>query len=96
MALTKVLIERKVKPGQEQAFKKLMREVLSGAAHTHGFISGETLQSLSDPSVHVTISLWKDLSSWQDWINSPPRKKIQEEYDKALAEPMKVTTFHYE
>ncbi|MBN1549004.1 MAG: antibiotic biosynthesis monooxygenase [Syntrophaceae bacterium] len=96
MALTKVLIERKIKPGMEVEFKKLMREVLSGAAHAHGFISGETLQSLSDPAVHLTISLWRDVSSWQDWINSPPRKKMQEEFDKYLAEPMKVMTYHYE
>ena len=96
MALTKVLIERRIKPGMEAEFKKIMREVLSGAAHAHGFISGETLQSLSEPALHVTISLWKDVSSWQDWINSPPRKKMQEAFDKVLAEPMKVITLHYE
>lgn len=96
MALTKVLIERKIKPGMEAEFKKLMREVLSGAAHTHGFISGETLQSVNDPTVHVTISQWKDLSSWNDWINSPERKKKQEEFDQVLSVPMKVTALHYE
>jgi heme oxygenase (mycobilin-producing) len=96
MALTKVLIERKVKPGMEAEFKRIMRSVLSGVAHAHGFISGETLQSLSDPSLHVTISVWKDVSSWQDWINCAPRKKMQEEIDKVLAEPMKVITLHYE
>jgi heme oxygenase (mycobilin-producing) len=96
MALTKVLIERKVKPGMEAEFRKILRSVLSGAAHAPGFISGETLQSLSDPSIHVTISVWKDVSSWQDWINCPPRKKMQEEIDKVLAVPMKVMAFHYE
>ncbi len=95
MALTKVLIERKIKPGTEKEFKRLMREVLSGAAHTHGFISGETLQSVDDPTVHVTISQWSDMSAWNDWINSPERKKKQEEYDKILAEPMKVMALHY-
>jgi len=96
MALTKVLIHRKIKPGTQEAFKKLMREVLSGAAHADGFISGETLQSMDDPTVHVTISQWKDISFWNAWIDSPERKKKQEEYDKILAEPMKVTALHYE
>lgn len=96
MAITKILIERKIKPGTEAEFKKLMREVLSTAAHAHGFISGETLQSVDDPTVHVTISLWKDMASWNAWLNSAERKKKQAEYDKILAEPMKVTALHYE
>ena len=96
MALTKILIQRKTKPGAEGEFKRLMREVLSRAAHADGFISGETLQSIDDPTIHVTISQWKDMSSWNAWINSAERKKQQEEYDKILAEPMKVTVLHYE
>jgi len=44
----------------------------------------------------VTISQWKDMSSWNAWINSAERKKKQEEYDKILAEPMKITALHYE
>jgi heme oxygenase (mycobilin-producing) len=96
MALTKVLIERKIKPGTQEEFKKLMRDVLSGAAHAEGFISGETLQSIDDPTFHVTISQWKDLSYWNTWINSAERKKKQEAYEKILAEPMKIVALHYE
>ncbi len=96
MALTKILIQRKIKAGAEEEFKRLMREVLSSAAHADGFISGETLQSIDDPTVHVTISQWNDMSSWNAWINSPERKKKQEKYDKILAEPMKIMALHYE
>ena len=96
MALVKILIQRKIKAGTEKEFRSLMRDVLSEAAHAHGFISGETLQSVDDPSVHVTISHWKDMESWNAWINSGVRKKKQEEYDKILAEPMKITALHYE
>jgi heme oxygenase (mycobilin-producing) len=96
MALTKILIQRKIKPGMEEEFKRIMREVVSSAAHVDGFISGETLQSLDDPAVYVTISNWKDMSYWTAWINNAQRVKKQEEYDKVLAEPMKVTALHYE
>ena len=96
MALAKILIQRKIKPGTEGEFKKIMRETLSGAAHADGFISGETLQSIDDPTVHVTISQWKDMSSWNAWINSEERRKRQEEYDRVLAEPMKVMPLRYE
>ncbi len=96
MALMKILIQRKIKAGTEGEFKRLMREVLSSAAHADGFISGETLQSADDPTVHVTISQWKDMASWNAWLNSAARKKKQEEYDKILAEPMKIMALHYE
>ncbi len=96
MALVKILIQRKIKAGTEKEFRKLMRDVLSEAAHAHGFISGETLQSVDDPTVHVTISQWRDMESWNGWIGSGVRKKKQEEYDKILAEPMKITALHYE
>ena len=96
MVITKILVQRKIKPGTEREFKRLMREVLAIAAHVDGFISGETLQSVDDPTLHVTISQWKDMASWNSWINSADRKKKQEEYDKILAEPMKVTALQYE
>ncbi len=96
MPFTKIVIERKIKPGTEREFKRLMREVLSNAAHAHGFIGGETLQSVDDPNVHVTISQWKDIASWKSWINSADRKKKQEEYDQILAEPIKIMALQYE
>jgi quinol monooxygenase YgiN len=96
MALIKILIQRKIKPGAGGEFKRLMREVLSSAVQADGFISGETLQSVDDSAVHVTISQWKDMSSWNAWINGAERIKKREEFDKILAEPMKITALHYE
>ncbi|HAR95858.1 MAG TPA: antibiotic biosynthesis monooxygenase [Deltaproteobacteria bacterium] len=96
MALTKIIIERKIKPGMENEFKRLMQEVLSRAVHSDGFISGETLQSVDDPTLYVTISQWKDISFWNDWVNSTERKKRQEEYERILSEPTRILALRYE
>ena len=96
MAFTKILIERKVKPGKDKEFKQLMRDLRTRAMHVEGFISGETLQSSADPTFHVTISTWKSLTSWEDWVKSKERKDIQDKIDKFLVEPTKMTPFHYE
>ena len=95
MSVIKIIIERKIKPGSEEKFRKLMQEVLSRAVHADGFISGETLQGVDDPTIYVTISQWKDMSFWNAWINSAERKERQIEYDKILSEPTKITALRY-
>ena len=52
----KILIYRKVRPGKENDLNKVVRELRSEAVHVEGYISGETLFSIEDPSVHLVIS----------------------------------------
>jgi antibiotic biosynthesis monooxygenase (ABM) superfamily enzyme len=94
--LVKVCIERKIIPGHEEKFKRLLRELFTIAIHAEGFISGETMQSTEDSTVHLTIGTWKSLSQWESWINSPERKKANEMIGNILSEPVKMASFHYE
>jgi heme-degrading monooxygenase HmoA len=52
----KVLIYRKVRPGKEKELSEAVRNLRSKAIHAKGYISGETLRSIEDPSVHLVIS----------------------------------------
>jgi quinol monooxygenase YgiN len=92
----KVLIQRRIKPGKENEFNQLVRELRTKAMHVQGFISGETLQSIEDPTVHLTISTWKDIADWDKWVESSGRKETQEKVDSILAEPTKMTPYQYE
>ena len=47
----KILIQRKIKPGKEKELSKVVNELRSKAMHAQGFISGETLQSIEDPTL---------------------------------------------
>ena len=92
----KILIQRKLKPGKEKEFNEIVRELRSKAMHAPGFISGETLQSIGDPSVHLVISTWKSIEDWNKWVDCPERKASQEKVDFILAEPMKMSPYQYE
>jgi heme-degrading monooxygenase HmoA len=92
----KILIQRKVKAGKEAELNAIVRELRSYAMHAEGFISGETLRSIDDPSIHLVISTWQSMDDWNAWHNSPKRKEIQKKINAVLAEPSKKTAFQYE
>jgi len=92
----KILIQRKVKPEREKELNKSVRELRSKAIHAQGYISGETLCSIEDPSVHLVISTWKSIEDWNNWFNTPERKAFQQKIDAMLEEPTKITSYQYE
>jgi heme-degrading monooxygenase HmoA len=92
----KILIERKVKLAREKELNTAVRELRSKAIHAQGYISGETLCSIEDPSVHLVISTWKSLEDWNRWADSPERKAFQQKIDAMLEEPTKITPYRYE
>ena len=92
----KILIQRKVKPGKEKELDETVKQLRFMAIHTRGYISGETLCSIEDPSVHLVISTWKSLEDWNHWADSPERKAFQQKTDTMLEEPTKIAPYKYE
>jgi heme-degrading monooxygenase HmoA len=91
----KILIQRKIRPGKEDELAEAIREIRSKAMHAQGFISGETLRSVEDPSVHLVISTWKSLEDWHNWVSTPERKAaFEQKMDTTLAEPEKISPYH--
>ena len=94
--IVKVFIQSKSDPAKEKEFKRLLQELRTKAMEVKGFISGETMQSIEDPTVHLTIGTWRSITNWNKWLNSPERKVIQEKFNQVLVEPVKMTLYHYE
>jgi heme oxygenase (mycobilin-producing) len=92
----KILIQRKVKPGKEEALNEIVRELRSKAMYAEGFISGETLQSLEDPSMHLVISTWKSIGAWNKWLKGAYRKEVKKKMKAVLVRPEKMTPYQYE
>jgi heme oxygenase (mycobilin-producing) len=92
----KILIQRKLLPGKEKEFEEVVRELRGKALHSEGFISGETLRSIEDPSLHLVVSTWKSMDLFNAWLKSDYRKKAQKKIDAILAEPEKRSPFQYE
>ena len=92
----KILISRKVRPGKEKELSEAVRALRFKAMYAQGYISGETLRSVEDPSSHLVISTWKSIEDWNDWFNTPERKAFQQKTDALLEEPTKITPYQYE
>jgi heme oxygenase (mycobilin-producing) len=92
----KILIHRKIKPGKEKELSDAVRELRSKAIVAQGYISGETLRSLEDPSLQLVISTWKSIQDWNNWFNAPEHKAFQQKIDAMLEEPTKITPYEYE
>lgn len=92
----KIIIQRKIKPSKLKELSEAVREIRSKAIHAQGFISGETLRSVEDPSVHVVVCTWKSIEDWNQWVNTSERKAFQQKIDAVLAEPAKVNIYQYE
>ena len=92
----KILIYRKVRSGKEEELSEAVRKFRSKAIHAEGYVSGETLRSIEDPSVHLVISTWKSLQDWNNWLNTQERKAFQQQINAILEEPAKITPCEYE
>lgn len=92
----KVIVQRKIRPGKENEFAKALRELRSKAVHAHGYISGESLCAIADPSLHVVISTWSSLEDWNRWATSAERKAFQQKTDEMLEAPAIVTAYQHE
>src|SRR6266511_972961 len=92
----KILIHRKIKPGKEKELSEAVRALRFQAMVARGYISGETMHSVEDPSIQLVISTWKSIEDWNNWINTPERKAFQKKIDTILEEPTKITPYKYE
>ncbi len=61
----KVVIERKVLPGQERRVLELLRALRIRCLDEPGYITGETLRDSEDPNNLVVISTWFGLGDWR-------------------------------
>jgi antibiotic biosynthesis monooxygenase (ABM) superfamily enzyme len=92
--MVKVIIERRVKPGSEGKLEKLLTDVRSQAMyHSSGFVSGEVLTSVDDPSIRVIIGTFLTLDNWKQWESSPVRQEILRQMKPHLASQPKVTVY---
>ena len=83
----KVIIERRIVPGNESALSDLLLRLRGKAMRAKGYISGETLRSLDDPFEYLVISAWNNLDDWKLWEADKERQEIESEIDSLLRTP---------
>ena len=91
--MIRVIIERRCHPERCAEMEQLLMELRTQATQKHGYISGETLHSIDDPSLWLVISTWVDIDSWKEWERSTERDEISLKVEPLLTSPEKVTVF---
>lgn len=88
--MIRVIIERRIKPGQEQEFAEVTAQLRAGAVPRRGYVSGETWVDSNDPTRSIVISTWLSQADWDAWANSAERKAIAEAIEPLLSEPSRT------
>jgi heme-degrading monooxygenase HmoA len=91
--MVKVIVERRFRRIEGVQAESLLVEMRSKALRARGYIGGETLSSLEDSSVLITISTWSDEASWSAWASSSPRQEIANKIAPLMVSPEKVSIF---
>jgi antibiotic biosynthesis monooxygenase (ABM) superfamily enzyme len=86
----KVILERRVVPGQERRALDLLRSMRARCLDEPGYISGETLRDSDDAQTIVVISTWFGLMDWRRWHASPERRTLESKLRVCLSEPERV------
>ena len=87
----KVLIERRVKGGNEGDLIELLNRLRTELVLQPGYISGELLQSVEDKSSIIAFSTWLSALDWKSWESNPKRLAIESKIEPLLTEPPKLT-----
>ncbi|HLK12170.1 MAG TPA: antibiotic biosynthesis monooxygenase family protein [Candidatus Binatia bacterium] len=85
--MIRVLIERWLRPGAEEAFDREMRALRREAVHRAGYISGETLRDAADRRHLLVLSTWRSREDWEAWRGSSARADIDARIMPCLAQP---------
>lgn len=86
----KVTIKRHVRHGKEAKLNSLLIELRSRSLRRSGYLSGETLVSAADPTVHLVISSWSTLEDWKSWENHPERQELITKINDLLDSPAEL------
>jgi heme-degrading monooxygenase HmoA len=93
--MVKVIIERHCQTGKEAELENLLVELRSKAMAQPGYVSGETLRSIDDPSLWIVLSTWLDASLWKAWEVNPERKEIEDRMARVASGPAKVSAYTF-
>ncbi len=91
--MVRVFIERQFRKSDMVKAENLLIELREQALRTRGYISGETLVSVDDQTLLLTISTWADEVSWKAWVSSDKRREIMRKLEPLMVSPEKVSIF---
>jgi heme-degrading monooxygenase HmoA len=91
----KIFIKRVVMENKARDLLPFFQRLRNLATRQPGYISGETLTGIDNPSQYLVISTWQSLDNWREWVVSRERIEIQNEIDEMLDEESIYEIYRY-
>jgi heme-degrading monooxygenase HmoA len=91
----KIFIRRVIAEERINDLLPLFRHLRNLATNHPGYISGETLRRIDNPSKYLVISTWQSLDDWREWVVSRERIEVQNEIDARLDEETVYEIYQY-
>jgi heme-degrading monooxygenase HmoA len=80
--------------GEAVAKAHINRRCVEEAEETiPGFLHGETMLSADDPGLVCVMCTWEDEAAYNEWQNSPVRKKQAEDLVKVISADMSTVSY---
>ncbi|WP_457576390.1 antibiotic biosynthesis monooxygenase family protein [Desulfomarina sp.] len=80
----KIIIQRTVNDDNILELTMLLKKLRSLTLEQPGYISGETLNRIDNKNECMVISTWRSVEDWNEWVNNPKRREIQDQIDTLL------------
>jgi len=93
--MIRVIIERRCRPEKLTEMESLLTDIRTTAMKQPGYISGETLHSVDDPTLWLVISTWVDVDTWKAWETSMGRREAMRKMEPLLVAPERVSVFTF-
>jgi len=93
--MIKVLIERKIQFGEEQAYDLAAQKMLSAVLSCQGYVSSEQLFVQGKTNHRVIITNWRSVEDWTRWANSAQRFEAISFFEPLLTERERVLILQY-
>ncbi len=88
--MIKVVMERHCKPGNENALASLLVDLRTRAMRQPGYVTGETLIKIDEPTFYFTIGTWTRIDAWHAWEADEARFELTRMIDGLLSEEPKT------
>ncbi len=91
----KIIIKRIVSEDKVKYLTPLLKQLRALANNQPGYISGETLKRIDNPSEYLVISTWQSVEDWEKWFLSNERIGVQNKIDIILGKKTEYEVYDY-
>jgi len=91
----RAMIKRVIPKGKEKEAITIITDLRMLASRYPGYISGETLQNVDDPTDILVISTWQTIGAWNTFYADSRRKALQDKIDQLQGRTTEYKIYQY-